>query len=170
MKRTLVCGFCTLALMLFIGCSNSDRDRAHEKASEAKQKTRQEAHKLTQEVKQGARSLDQKIDQALKSEPVHSNGTTEAGQKLRRGGQELRAAGGQAAVKLDHAAMIAKVKAKLASDVGLATVTSVDVDTTGQVVTLRGTVSSAEQKQQAEQAALQVNGVTRVINNLQIQP
>jgi osmotically-inducible protein OsmY len=62
------------------------------------------------------------------------------------------------------------VKAKLATDVGVSTAASVDVDSTGQVVTLRGTVDSEEQKQQAEQAVMQVNGVTKVINLLQVKP
>jgi osmotically-inducible protein OsmY len=65
---------------------------------------------------------------------------------------------------------MAKVKAKLASDVGLSTVTTVDVRTTGDVVTLRGTVSTLEQKQHAEQAALQVAGVRRVVNELTVKP
>ncbi len=64
--------------------------------------------------------------------------------------------------------MIAKVKAKLATDVGLSTVTGVDVDASGQVVTLRGTVSSEDEKQRAEQAVRQISGVTRVINDLTV--
>jgi osmotically-inducible protein OsmY len=65
--------------------------------------------------------------------------------------------------------MAAKVKAKLASDVGLSTVTGVDVDTSGHVVTLRGTVSSESQKLEAERAASHVNGVEKVINDLKVQ-
>jgi osmotically-inducible protein OsmY len=54
--------------------------------------------------------------------------------------------------------------------VGLSAAASVDVDTNGQVVTLRGTVSSEEQKQEAAQAAMQVSGVIKVINFLQVKP
>jgi osmotically-inducible protein OsmY len=96
--------------------------------------------------------------------------TAGAERKLTDAGRELRTAGEHAAVKLDRAAMIAKVKTKLAKDVGLSVAASLDVDSTGQVVTLRGTVSSEEQKQHAERAAMQVNGVTRVINLLQVKP
>ena len=169
MKTRLLIGVSTLALGLSLACSTSDRDRAREKADEARQKTKQEARKLTAEIKQDARALNQKMGQAM-NQPVRSNGTSEAEEKLRRGGEHLRAAGGQAAVKLDHAATIAKVKAQLAKDLGLSTVTGIDVDATGPVVTLRGSVSSPEQKERAEQAALQVNGVTKVVNELQIQP
>ncbi|MGA8025909.1 MAG: BON domain-containing protein [Bryobacteraceae bacterium] len=147
-------------MALSLACSNSSRETAREKA-----------RKLTQEAKQEAKSLDHKIAQGINAAgPVQQNGTSEAEAKLRHGGQELRAAGGHAAVKLDHAAMIAKVKAKLVSDVGLSAATSIDVDTNGGVVTLRGTVSTADQKQQAEQAVLQVNGVAKVINELRVQP
>jgi len=38
------------------------------------------------------------------------------------------------------------------------------------VVTLRGTVSSEQQKQEAERAATQGNGVTKVMNLLQVKP
>lgn len=170
LRTGLLRAFSITMLVLCSACSNHDRETAHEKAEKAKQKTQQEARKLTEEVRRDARALDQKLGQALNSKPVHSNSTTEAREKLRHGGEELRAATGQAAVKLDRAAMIAKVKAKLATDVGFSTVTSVDVDTTGQVVTLHGTVSSPEQKHQAEQAVLQVNGVSRVINDLRVGP
>jgi osmotically-inducible protein OsmY len=73
-------------------------------------------------------------------------------------------------VKLDHAALIAKIKTKLATDVGLSTVTGVDVDASGRIVTLHGTVDSVQQKQEAERAALQVGGVTKVIDDLQVRP
>ena len=45
----------------------------------------------------------------------------------------------------------------------------VDVDTERGVVNLSGIVTSAEQKSRAEELTRQVNGVTRVNNNLQIQ-
>lgn len=91
-----------------------------------------------------------------------------ARQKLSTAGQELRAESKRAAVKLDRAAMIAKIKTKLATDAGLSTATSVDVDVTGQVVTLRGTVSSEDQKRQAERVVKQIDGVSRVIDDLEV--
>jgi osmotically-inducible protein OsmY len=94
----------------------------------------------------------------------------EAEAKLRRGGAELRDAGGKAGVKLDQASIIAKVKAKLATDVGLSAAATVDVDANGQVVTLRGTVASDEQKRQAERSAANVDGVTAVVNHLTVKP
>jgi hypothetical protein len=64
----------------------------------------------------------------------------------------------------------AQVKAKLAADVGAATVTAVEVNVTNGVVTLAGTVRSDEEKQNAETVARGVEGVTGVNNNLQVMP
>lgn len=64
----------------------------------------------------------------------------------------------------------AQVKAKLAADVGAATVTAVEVNVTNGVVTLAGPVRSDEEKQKAETVARGVEGVTGVNNNLQVMP
>lgn len=159
--------------MLALGsaaCSRSDEEKAREHAAEARQKAREEAHELAHEAKRAANALHHQIDQAMDGSGPRSTGTDGTSQKLQRGSQDLRAAGSEATVKLDHAALIAKVKAKLASDVGLTTVTRVEVDDSEQVVTLRGTVDSPEQKAQAERAVRQVEGVTRVVNDLQVKP
>lgn len=168
---------CVILITLATACSQSDKRTAQQREEEAKtkaqegaQRLNQDAKKLGHEVKQEAHSLGRQIGTALNSTAPATNGTSGAQEKLARGSQDLRVEAGKAGVKLDHAALIAKVKAKLATDVGLSTVTGVDVDTSGQIVTLRGTVDSVQQKQQAEQAVLQVNGVTRVIDQLQVRP
>ena len=46
--------------------------------------------------------------------------------------------------------------------------TRIDIDTTNGVVYLNGTVQSAEQKARAEQLAGRVDGVKKVVNNLQL--
>jgi osmotically-inducible protein OsmY len=172
-KLACVCAIAIIALSL--SCTNKDQQRARQKAAEAKEKARrgaerarQELQHLGQQAKREAKNLDENVNDAMRrSQP---DGTAGANQKLHNAGQELRSAGRQAAVKLDRGAMIAKVKAKLATDVGLSAAASVDVDTNGRVVTLRGTVSSEEQRREAERAATQVNGVTKVINLLQVKP
>jgi osmotically-inducible protein OsmY len=177
MKRRLGTALVLTVLVLFAACGQADKDKAQERAAEARRKAdeaaeraREEAHKLAREAKQEARALKRNIKDALNGTGTGQSGDSEAGQKLRRGGDDLRAAGGEAEVKLNHAALIARVKAKLANDVGLSTVTSVDVDASGRVVTLRGTVSSPEQKEQAGNAVRQVSGVSRVINDLEVRP
>jgi osmotically-inducible protein OsmY len=177
MKRKFACACATAILLLSLACTESDQQRAREKAAEAKQKARrdaerarQELHKLGQQAKQEAKKLDENVNDAMRRGQPDAQGTAGAEQKLHNAGQELRSAGQQAAVKLDRGMMIAKVKAKLATDVGLSAASSVEVDASGQVVTLRGTVSSEQEKQEAERAATQVNGVTKVINLLQVKP
>lgn len=170
MSRRL--GVCLLAagLALLTACSRTDQEKARERAQEARRKARVEAGKLAREAKQQARDLDRNIKDAVNGSGSPQNGDSQAGEKLRHGGDKLKAAGNEAGVKLDRAALIAKVKAKLANDVGLRTMTGVEVDANGQTVTLRGTVSSPEQKHEAEVAASQVSGVNRVVNELQVQP
>lgn len=68
------------------------------------------------------------------------------------------------------ASLKAQVKAKLATDVGAATVTAVEVNVTNGVVTLAGPVRSDEEKQKAEAAARSVEGVVGVNNALQVMP
>lgn len=166
MRPTL--GLAVAVLLAFsTACSRNDREKTQQEAGRAGA----EARKLGNEAKQEAKALGANVDRALQPLPADTRSArSEAEAKLRHGGEKLRDAGNQAGVKLDHAAMIAQVKAKLASDVGLATVASVDVDSSGHVVTLRGTVTSDAQRRQAEQAVSQVSGVTKVVNELRVQP
>jgi hyperosmotically inducible periplasmic protein len=69
---------------------------------------------------------------------------------------------------VDDSTITASVKAKLVAE-KVANLTRVDVDTTNRVVSLNGIVQSPDQRKRAEELALQVSGVTRVQNNLQIQ-
>lgn len=69
---------------------------------------------------------------------------------------------------VDDSTITASVKAKLVAD-KVANFTRIDVDTTNHVVELNGIVKSPEQKARAEQLAMNVRGVRRVENNLQIQ-
>ena len=70
---------------------------------------------------------------------------------------------------LDDAWIHAKVDAKLIADTFVAE-RKIHVDVDDNVVTLRGNVSSAEEKSKAEQRAMETNGVKRVINQINIQP
>lgn len=170
MKRRFACACAAAMFALSLACTNSDEQRAREKAERAKQRAREELRNLGQQAKREAKKLDESVDDSMRHGQGQAQGTAGADEKLHNAGQELRSAGKEAAVKLDRGAMIAKVKAKLATDVGLSAAGSVDVDTNGQVVTLRGTVSSDEQKREAERAASQVSGVTKVVNLLQVKP
>jgi osmotically-inducible protein OsmY len=69
---------------------------------------------------------------------------------------------------VDDSTITSQVKAKLVAEKA-ANLTRIDVDTTNRVVSLSGVVESPEQKNRAEQLAMQVSGVQKVQNNLQIQ-
>jgi hyperosmotically inducible protein len=72
--------------------------------------------------------------------------------------------------QVDDLKIAAEVKSKLASDVGLSSVTNISVNSTNGVVTLSGQVDSAGSKAKAEAVAKNVPKVTRVEDNLQVAP
>jgi DNA-binding response OmpR family regulator len=75
--------------------------------------------------------------------------------------------GRTAGQNVDDARISTAVQATLTSDKA-SNFTRIDVDTTNGVVYLNGTVQSAEQKARAEQLAGRVDGVKKVVNNLQL--
>ena len=77
--------------------------------------------------------------------------------------------GGRVGQNVDDASITAAVKAKLAAEQGATTLTGINIDTSGGTVSLSGTVESEAMKQRAETLAQQVEGVARVVNNLQVQ-
>jgi hyperosmotically inducible protein len=68
---------------------------------------------------------------------------------------------------VDDAALTASVNAALVADKP-SNFTRIDVDTTNGVVSLTGTVETPQQRTRAEQLASRVDGVKRVVNNLQV--
>jgi hyperosmotically inducible periplasmic protein len=75
--------------------------------------------------------------------------------------------GRTAGQNVDDARISTAVQATLTADKA-SNFTRIDVDTTNGVVYLNGTVQSAEQKARAEQLAGRIDGVKKVVNNLQV--
>ena len=75
--------------------------------------------------------------------------------------------GRTAGQNVDHARISTAVQTTLTAD-KVSNFTRIDVDTTNGVVYLNGTVQSAEQKARAEQLAGRVDGVKKVVNNVQV--
>ncbi len=73
-----------------------------------------------------------------------------------------------AGTQIDDAGIKTAVKAKLAADVKLSTLTNIEVNSTNGVVTLAGQVDNAEMKRMAGDVARSVEHVVRVNNNLQV--
>jgi osmotically-inducible protein OsmY len=161
MKLRLAAIAMAAALTVFAaGCSKKDKasaDQAREKARTEAHKlsteAKQEAQKLSTEAKQEAQKLGSEVDKGMNGSPSPS--VDQAERKLQHAGQVA-----------GHGTLIARVKTKLAADVGLDTMSTVRVDVKGSVVTLSGTIVGANQKRLAEQSAAQVTGVSRVVNNL----
>jgi hyperosmotically inducible protein len=76
--------------------------------------------------------------------------------------------GRTAGENVDDGNITATVKAQLARD-KLSSLTRIDVDTTGGVVSLNGVVQTPQERSRAEEVARGVGGVKKVVNNLQIQ-
>ena len=78
---------------------------------------------------------------------------------------------GDAATKLEQAVdagtLTAKIKSKMALD-DLVKARTINVDTTGSVVTLTGTVGSNEERERAVRLARETVGVTNVVDKLQV--
>ena len=66
------------------------------------------------------------------------------------------------------AAVTAKVKTAIATDVGARTATAVNVTTYNGTVQLTGFVDNGDQKRRAEEAAKKVDGVKSVKNDIRI--
>jgi hyperosmotically inducible protein len=70
--------------------------------------------------------------------------------------------------QVDDAAIKTAVKAKMAADVRLSTLTNIEVNSTNGIVTLSGQVASESDRDQAAAVARTVDGVVRVNNELQV--
>jgi osmotically-inducible protein OsmY len=92
-----------------------------------------------------------------------------AGQKLDRATQDVAASTKEAASKtaaaVDDAAITTKVKAALFAEPGLKTL-QIEVETREAVVTLAGSVDTAELRDRAVKIAGSLNGVRQVVDKL----
>jgi len=68
---------------------------------------------------------------------------------------------------MDASALTAKIKSKMALD-DRVNARAIDVDTTGSVVTLSGTVASRDMRDRAERLARDTEGVTQVVDKLRV--
>jgi hyperosmotically inducible protein len=68
---------------------------------------------------------------------------------------------------IDDTTLTTSVKTKLLAD-KLVNLTRIDVDTYNGVVSLNGVVSTPAEKERAEEIARGVDGVKKVVNNLQV--
>ena len=88
-----------------------------------------------------------------------------AERKLENAGNAISENTREAGKAIEDAALTAKVKSALIAEPNLKAL-SINVDTTGGVVTLKGTADSQQNRSKAEQVASNVEGVRTVRNEL----
>jgi hyperosmotically inducible protein len=97
--------------------------------------------------------------------------TSEAVERARQSGAELGERAAIATTKveetLSEAGLTAKIKAKMALD-DLVKARTINVTTTGTTVTLTGSVESKAERDRAVALARETEGVTRVVDQLQM--
>ena len=103
-------------------------------------------------------------EQAKKAGDEATAALQRAGQEVKQGSEQLAR---EAKPLLDDATLTAKVKAKLAADPEV-TAYTIDVDTSAGVVTLSGTVKTADESAEAEKLARDTEGVQSVVNRLTV--
>ena len=69
---------------------------------------------------------------------------------------------------IDDAALSSKIKAKMVLD-DYVKARAIDVTTNGSIVTVSGTVRSADERERALRIARETSGVTRVVDHLSIE-
>ena len=104
--------------------------------------------------------------------PRETVGTTGAStQRAREVGAEIgertAVAADQARRALNDGSITAKIKAKLALDDSVKAL-DVNIDTVGDTVTVRGTVDTAAQKERVLRLARETDGVSKVIDQLEL--
>lgn len=97
------------------------------------------------------------------------NAVAQVDQKARQVGNEMKSGAERMGDKMDDAAITASVKTEIAKDSDLSAL-SINVDTDQGRVALKGTAPSAAAKEHATTLAQSVKGVTRVDNQLTVDP
>jgi hyperosmotically inducible periplasmic protein len=130
--------------VLAAACDRAQEDRAAQNASEA------------------VRSANQALS---KAEEVAREGARETGEFARKAGEVIKEGAQTSGRLLSDGGLTAQVKTALLADDGVSG-TSIDVDTTGGVVTLTGRLANQAQVERALTIARGIEGVQRVENRL----
>ena len=107
------------------------------------------------------------IDNKIEVRPRESNRGEYTSEQARAEQEKAKSNKETVGQSIDDAWIHAKIVAKLVTD-GQIPERKINVDVENKVVTLRGTVDSAEQKEAAERIARETEGVTRVNNQLKV--
>lgn len=167
--RTIGLAFLAAVTMLISsGCQQSDREAVRDRAERFKVKAEAAARKVEHDGRVlGAKATEKarEVGASARSNPDNS-----PEDKVKRGAAELKREGKEAGARLSQLSQSAKVKYNLSTALGIGAVSKIQVDSDGSIVTLRGDVPRADDKVQAERVAQSTSGVTKVVNELRVQP
>jgi osmotically-inducible protein OsmY len=167
--KTIVLTWASMAaLALSSSCESSDQRTAREKVEAVKNKVESAAKQLGRDAKQLSSTVKEKGREAGITQQSVSEASPEA--TLKRSAAELKREAQFAGAEVSQAARDAKVKFNLSRALGLSAVSKIQVNSSGSMVTLRGSVPSLGAREDAERAALRTDGVRQVDNQLGIQP
>jgi hyperosmotically inducible periplasmic protein len=154
-----------IAILPLAGCDREISGVHAEKDEKGKTKVEVDREKVDQNLDEAKKNLDsagREIGEGVKE------GAERVGGALERGAKKLEAEVGPVAEEvMNDAGVTARVKAKLLADPEVAGL-QIDVDTLNGRVTLNGQVASVEQKTEAEKLARHTEGVTEVVNLIQV--
>ena len=118
----------------------------------------------------GGRVRDESRD-VVGTTGIDTSRAKEVGSRAREVGSDVAdktaAAAGQAGRALSEGSLTAKIKAKMALDDTVKAL-DLDIDTNGTVVTISGTVSTEAERAKALQLAKETEGVTQVVDRIQL--
>ena len=152
-------------LLIFVSlasCSKTQQDRAREHAREAERKLDEAGRKVKHQA-------DRLAARAKGDGDTLRPDSSQAEEKLRNAGQTTREAAEKTKTEAGRLALVARVNAALANEVGLKTLSGVSVESNGSAITLSGRVPRSEDKARAQEAVSGLSGVTRVINHLEVE-
>lgn len=146
--------------------ADADRNEATLSGTVETQDMRTKAVQLAQTAHTGLVVTD-KIDVEPKAEPKEVSRESYTEQMAREARERAAKSGDSIGASLDDAWIHTKIVAKLIGNSDTPQ-RKINVDVNNNVVTLRGTVDTAEEKTKAEQVAKGTDGVKQVINQLKV--
>jgi hyperosmotically inducible protein len=150
-----------LLLVPLAGCQDHDSAISTQRDADGKTTVHVDGDKVDQNFEQANKDL-KAAGQQLKQ------GAQEVGGAIQRGAEKVDEKVGPVAREvLNDASVTAKVKARLMADPDVAAL-HIDVDTADGQVTLKGTVSTADERAEAEKLANHTEGVKSVVNLIQV--
>jgi osmotically-inducible protein OsmY len=111
------------------------------------------------------KAVDATVDAAHKTKGAVQKGVGKSEEGVGKAADKTSTALGRVSDKASDASITTRVKAGFSGEELLKNA-AIDVETTSHIVTLRGTVASDAAKTRAEELALKIDGVTRVVNQI----